>query len=185
MVKGYIKGSGIEIGAYSAPQEVNAGVNVVYVDRCTGEQMKAFHPNRANENPVNVDVIDNGELLSKFADSSQDFIIAHHVFEHFKNPLLAMQNWTRVLKTGGVIVISIPDKRFTFDKDRDLTSWDELVSDYHNNITIQDSERDDHEHVWDQVTMLSHMSKLMDMFNFDLELAVKREIDTLFVLRRL
>jgi len=183
-IKDYIKGSGLEIGAYSAPQQVNEGVNVTYVDRASYDVLQAFHPNRAGEQCVHIDVIDNAELLSKFEPDSQDFIIAHHVFEHFKNPILAMKNWKRVLKTGGVIVMSIPDKRYTFDRDRTLTGWDELVADYCRNITIQDNEADGHEHVWNQRTMIKHVLNIMEWFNFELELAVKQEIDTLFVLRK-
>ena len=60
----------------------------------------------------------------------QDFVIANQVLEHFQNPLLALQNMLRVLKPGGVLYLSLPDKRFSFDVDRPVTTVEHVLRDY-------------------------------------------------------
>ncbi len=48
-----------------------------------------------------------GERLS-YADDSFDRLIATHVLEHIYQPHLAIKEWARVVKDGGVISILIP-----------------------------------------------------------------------------
>lgn len=48
-----------------------------------------------------------GERLS-YADNSFDRLIASHVLEHIYQPHLAIKEWTRVVKHGGVLSILIP-----------------------------------------------------------------------------
>lgn len=48
-----------------------------------------------------------GEGLS-YADNSFDRLIATHVLEHIYQPHLALKEWTRVVKHGGVLSILIP-----------------------------------------------------------------------------
>lgn len=57
------------------------------------------------------DVCDDVVKLDKFQDNSVDLITAVHVFEHFKRDerLEALKNWNRVLKSGGIVRISVPD----------------------------------------------------------------------------
>ena len=48
-----------------------------------------------------------GEGLS-YADDSFDRLIATHVLEHIYQPHLALKEWTRVVKRGGILSILIP-----------------------------------------------------------------------------
>jgi len=48
-----------------------------------------------------------GEGLS-YADNSFDRLIATHVLEHIYQPHLALKEWRRVVRNGGVISILIP-----------------------------------------------------------------------------
>ena len=48
-----------------------------------------------------------GEGLS-YADNSFDRLIATHVLEHIYQPHLALKEWSRVLKHGGILSILIP-----------------------------------------------------------------------------
>src|SRR4030067_1502899 len=79
---------------------------------------------------VDVDIIDDREHLSKIKDTSQDFVIANHFLEHCQNPIGAIGNMLRVLKNNGVLYLSIPDKRYSFDADRPQTSIDHILRDY-------------------------------------------------------
>lgn len=125
----YLHGEGIEIGALHSPLQVPETVKVRYVDRLSVFDLRMQYP-ELNELPlVNVDIIDDGEVLATLADSSVDFVIANHMIEHCQNPIASMRNYLRVVKPGGTIYLAIPDKRYTFDRDRPVTPLEHLIRD--------------------------------------------------------
>jgi len=126
----YLKGEGIEVGALHAPLQVPEGVKVHYVDRKSVSDLRQQYPELAAVNLVEADIVDNGETLSSIADNSWDFVIANHMIEHCQNPIGALENFLRVVKPGGLVYMGVPDKRYTFDIDRPLTSLDHLIQDY-------------------------------------------------------
>jgi SAM-dependent methyltransferase len=126
----YLQGEGIEIGALNYPLAVPANARVKYVDRITAEEHSAIFPEMPLKEMVHVDIIDNGETLSKVKDTSQDFVIANHFIEHCQNPAMTIENLLRVLRKGGIVFMAMPDKRYTFDKDRALTTMDHFIRDY-------------------------------------------------------
>ncbi len=79
---------------------------------------------------VDVDFVDNGETLLTFAENSQDFIIANHFLEHCEDPIATLKTFFRVLRTGGVVFLALPDKRFSFDKNRQRTNLARLIRDH-------------------------------------------------------
>jgi SAM-dependent methyltransferase len=87
---------------------------------------------------IGMQYICEGNELSKIADNSYDFILSCHNLEHFANPLRAVAEWKRVLKYGGVMLLILPDRRFTFDRRRSVTSFEHLKQDYHDNIGEDD-----------------------------------------------
>jgi len=126
----YIMGDGIEIGALHNPLSVPRSGRVKYVDRMTLEDLRKHYPDLNVKDLVKVDIIDDGERLAGIMDSSQDFVIANHFIEHTQNPILAVKNMFRVLKDGGSLYLAVPDKRYTFDKQRPSTPIDHLVRDH-------------------------------------------------------
>lgn len=68
---------------------------------------------------------------------SQDFLIASHVLEHLPFPLAALQAWYEVLAPGGVLLLRVPDKRYTFDKDRARTPLARLIDEYNDTSRFQ------------------------------------------------
>ncbi|MBT0158540.1 class I SAM-dependent methyltransferase [Candidatus Bathyarchaeota archaeon A05DMB-2] len=71
-------------------------------------------------------------------DNEFDFICSTHVLEHIADPIKALIEWRRVVKSGGVIMCGIPDKRFTFDHKRKRTQLRHLVNDYKFKISQYD-----------------------------------------------
>jgi predicted SAM-dependent methyltransferase len=126
----YLEGNGIEIGALHNPLPVPDTAKVKYVDRMTTADLKWQYPELASENLVEVDIVDNGEFLTTIRDSSQDFAIANHFLEHCQDPITSLVNILRVLKSGGVLYLAIPDRRFSFDSPRRVTSFEHLLKDY-------------------------------------------------------
>ena len=74
------------------------------------------------------------EILSK----KYDFILASHVLEHIANPLKAVNEWVRVLKNNGILLLALPYKNKTFDHNRPITSFNHLIKDFENNIGEDD-----------------------------------------------
>ena len=73
------------------------------------------------------------------ADASTDFVVHAHVWEHLPNPLVALDEWVRVVKSGGFILAMVPKRDADpGDKDRPLTSLDELVGHYRKRSTYED-----------------------------------------------
>ena len=71
-----------------------------------------------------------GADLAEIPDESYDFILSSHMLEHSANPLRALQAWRRVLRPAGSIVLLLPNKRWTFDHIRPVTSLAHLVDDF-------------------------------------------------------
>ncbi len=123
--KGYRKG--IEIGGAMNP--------VYLVDRRIELKQLDYTQHTMEENPykdmplVKVDIIDDGETLKTIGENSLDFIIACHMLEHCKNPIGTLRVFLSKVCSGGIIFLAIPDKRFTFDRDRKITSFEHLVID--------------------------------------------------------
>jgi SAM-dependent methyltransferase len=140
-VLSYLSGlDGIEVGA-SAHNDY--GLNAVNVDRYgemdtiyKDEEWRLTGRRRAG------DIIASGDQLP-FMDDSVDFIFASHVLEHFPDPLRALKEWLRVARK--YVVLVVPHRDRTFDRDRELTSVDELLRRHEQRL---EDPRDLHWSVW-------------------------------------
>lgn len=126
----YLAGQGIEIGGLNAPLPVRPGVKVTYVDRCSTTQLRQTYPELSGSPLVDVDVIDDGERLDKFASESQDFVIANHFLEHTQDPIRTLKNHLRVVRPRGLLFVTVPNRQRTFDFRRPPTPWDHVVRDH-------------------------------------------------------
>ena len=77
--------------------------------------------------------------LKGVKDASYDFVLSCHSLEHVANPIKALKDWSRVMKQKGRLVLVLPDKEFTFDHHRPITSLAHLIEDYNNNIDESDT----------------------------------------------
>ena len=77
-----------------------------------------------------LDFVTDLESMTGIDNASQDFVIANHVLEHVQDPLRALRSLARILRPGGIAYLALPDKRFTFDKERRVTSLEHLVRDH-------------------------------------------------------
>jgi SAM-dependent methyltransferase len=50
------------------------------------------------------------QLLTSVPDCSFDFVHSSHCLEHLHDPCVALENWLRVLKPGGYLIVMIPDE---------------------------------------------------------------------------
>lgn len=76
------------------------------------------------------DVVDDGVRLASFADASLDFVVANHMLEHVEDPIAALEHQLRVLKPGGILYLTLPDARHSFDSPRQRTTAEHLLRDH-------------------------------------------------------
>ncbi len=129
---GLLGGQGIEIGALHQPAQVPPQCRVQYCDAHTAEDIVRHFPELAALALTPVDHVidlDHGGLQA-FADGTQDFVILNHVIEHVANPLRVLHECLRVLRPGGLLVLSAPDKDYTFDKPRASTTFAHLRAEH-------------------------------------------------------
>ncbi len=136
----YIRGSGIEIGALNIPLQTYHGARVRYVDRLPTSELRLAYPEFADQILVEVEQVEDGEKLTSIADESCDFVIANHMIEHTRNPIGTVENMFRVLKPNGILYLTVPDKRFTFDTERAVTHYEHLKRDYFESPAWSDAE---------------------------------------------
>lgn len=129
LARRHLRGTGLEIGALHKPLRVPRGARVRYVDRFDVPHLREHYPELADLPLVPVDVVDDGERLETIADESVDFVIANHFYEHCEDPIGTLEQHARVIRPGGTLYVAIPDKRFTFDKPRPVTSLDHVARD--------------------------------------------------------
>lgn len=72
-----------------------------------------------------------GMLLESVKDETYDFLHSSHCLEHLQDPMVALNNWIRVVKPGGHIIFTVPDEdlfeqgiwpSYTAGEDH-ITSW--------------------------------------------------------------
>jgi predicted SAM-dependent methyltransferase len=212
IAKRYLRGEGIEIGALHNPLEVPQSAHVRYVDHLSVEELREHYPELGDEPLVDVDIVDDGEQLSTIGNATQDFVIANHFLEHCEDPLGALGNMIRVLRHGGVVYLAVPDKRYTFDADRPVTSTDHLLRDHREGPEssrrghyeewarlVDKVEKPEahatallergysiHFHAWTQTELLELLRTAADELDldFDIELMLKNGHEVVFVLRK-
>jgi predicted SAM-dependent methyltransferase len=136
LARRYLVGEGIEIGAGTLPLRVPPGAHVRYVDNIDREALIAkaggdFLGTKLDMSDVPaIDVIDDAETLHTFPSESVDFVIANHVLEHVEDPIGALENFARTTRRGGIIFLTLPDARHSFDYLRERTTVEHLVRDH-------------------------------------------------------
>ncbi len=140
----YFSGRGVEIGGFHTPNPLPDGCEVDYIDKHDMQTQRSAIINTKYFYLVYPNIIDNGETLTKVAADTYDFLIANHMIEHTENVFKTIQNHQRVVKKGGYLSYVVPDKRFTFDKDRELTTYEHLKEEYYHGAS-----RYRYEHIYD------------------------------------
>ena len=137
LARRYLAGDGIEIGAGSLPLRVPPRARVRYVDNADREALIAkaggdfLGPDvDAAAELAPVDVVDDAQTLATFPDESVDFVIANHVLEHLEDPIGALENFARATRSEGIVFLTLPDARYSFDYLRARTTVEHLRRDH-------------------------------------------------------
>lgn len=115
---------GLEIGPLDAPTVLSEAHEMSYVDLVPREELVEFY---ASDEAVDTDRIPEvhhvmrradgttGTLGETVTDGPYDFIVANHVMEHVPDLIGWLRETAELLVEGGRLLLSIPDRRYTFD----------------------------------------------------------------------
>lgn len=135
-----LQGKGLEVGAFNEPAALPDSCSVRYFDALDPQEAAKRFPELDPSGFVPVDFI--GDIdrrdLRQAGEAAYDFAIANHVIEHVACPIAMIEDLFYLLSAGGRLAISAPDKRYTFDKERDLTSFAHLEREYREGVTEVD-----------------------------------------------
>lgn len=124
-------GRGLEFGPLTSPLVGRHEGAIEYVDHATAAELRrkyAADPQVDIGRIVEVDhVLDAGELPASIPAAAYDYVVACHVFEHLPDPLGWLAQVADRLRPGGLLCLAVPDKRFTFDRLRELSRLAEWV----------------------------------------------------------
>lgn len=89
-------------------------------------------------NKVGKVIINDAVDISLVQNESYDFCFSSHSLEHIANPLKAVSEWLRIIKSGGYVIIIVPEKSFSFDHKRNYSKFSTLLSQYEKNVGEDD-----------------------------------------------
>lgn len=146
--------NGLEIGG---PSQIFKEKNLIPIyeyfnalDQCNFSQINQWQ--NIQSDILNNEIICDASELSIISDNSYDFVLASHCLEHIANPIKALNEWVRVIRAQGHLVIVVPDKEYTFDHRRPITSFSHLMKDFNDHIDESD---------------LTHLSQILELHDLD------------------
>jgi ubiquinone/menaquinone biosynthesis C-methylase UbiE len=82
--------------------------------------------------------ISDGTNLSEIKAESYEFLISSDCLEHIANPIKALLEWNRILKSNHLMLLVLPNKINNFDHLREFTSFQHIIDDFNKNTDESD-----------------------------------------------
>lgn len=133
-----LSGYGIEFGAATNPTPLPLSCSVDYADLFINKPGDSRYYQDKNIDFVTIKYQTSLDNMDCIANNSLDFVIACHVIEHVRNPLLAIEKVWNKLKSGSKFVLVIPHRNLTFDSKRSITPLEHIIEDYSNFVVERD-----------------------------------------------
>jgi ubiquinone/menaquinone biosynthesis C-methylase UbiE len=134
--------NGVEIGGISPSGSIIYSLtknldNIIYSqDKIVIKKNKnQYHYKQGKVGKV---IINDATNLESVKDNTYDYLYASHVLEHIANPIRALEEWLRVVKNGGFLILILPEKSKTFDHKRSISTFDTIINQYKNNVNEDD-----------------------------------------------
>jgi SAM-dependent methyltransferase len=128
---------GLEIGAAAHNPFGLATRNVGLSERMDPQDFQFFHDLQMTfcgaVAPIDIEA---DAAAIPVPSSSEDFVLHSHVWEHLPDPLGALLEWIRIVRTGGFLFVIVPKRDAAeVDKDRPITSLADLVRYHEESVT--------------------------------------------------
>lgn len=135
----------LEIGAQAQPTLSKDEYNISFLDYVTREEQRQYCQSSDDfERVPETDILVKNDKYTSFTTDTYDLIIANHVIEHVSCVITWLRELESMLNENGLLFLTIPDKKFSFDKYRQDTTFPHLVSDF-----FQGGMTSDREHMLD------------------------------------
>lgn len=171
-------GKGVEFGPGNYPQPLGSDVeSIVYCDQhedrnvfsntyteLPEEQKKRF-PSVIDYN-IN---FDSDPFVSLLGKESFDFVIINHVLEHLVNPISFLKQCWEILKIEGLLLLTVPDHRYIFDRDRQRTTFEDVINRDKNNETELEAWR-----IEDFINKAEKPKVIFDLNSVDYDLTLEK-----------
>jgi len=132
---------GVEIGGPSSTGDI-LYQNAEYIDNIifSKHTIWSIHTDEYNyyNNKKGKIIVNDAVNISLVKNESYDFVFSSHSLEHIANPLKAINEWLRIVKNGGYIIIIVPEKSVCFDHKRKYSKFSTLLEQYEKNIGEDD-----------------------------------------------
>tara|TARA_B100001093_G_C26698719_1_gene958058 strand:- start:216 stop:959 length:744 start_codon:yes stop_codon:yes gene_type:complete len=136
----YCQGFGIEIGAMSSPYSgFSSSTKVKYADIYTSSELRRIISSLNVDGMYEKKIVETDILLKaptySLCDAVKEevnFVYSSNVFEHHPNPIYSLLDQLKC--TTDVVYLVIPNKNYTYDKNRATTSIKTLTDKYENEI---------------------------------------------------
>lgn len=128
--------TGLEIGACDLPTVGPGFGSCQFADfRSSQEMIDMWNLPNDSVMPVSF-LLSRVKPLDHQISARFDYVIACHVLEHIPDPISYILELKALLRPqpGGVIFITLPDKRTTLDATRPSTTIERLVANFHENV---------------------------------------------------
>ena len=122
----YLQGRGAEIGAGTIPQALPAGAMCEIYDKRTKDELALLF----NVEKSLVPDVYPFEVFKERNPDGVDFLIAHNVLEHISNPVSQLIRWNGWVKSGGIVVLSVPHLDYCPDRGRLVPSFEHILVDF-------------------------------------------------------
>jgi SAM-dependent methyltransferase len=118
----------LEVGALDSPTFPE--LECRFLDWFTGDELRSMigeNPNRSPERVVDPDYVIKAKRFADTVDRRFDLVVANHVLEHIADPLTWLEQVAAITEPGGHLFLALPDRRYTFDYLRPLSTVADLL----------------------------------------------------------
>lgn len=126
---------GLEIGPLINPI-VNRNEGAIwYMDHTSTEELRLKYKDNKDidiKRIVDVDYVWGEKSIREMVGAVHkfDYVIASHVIEHIPDPIGWFKEIADVLPLGGILSLAVPDKRYTFDYNREVSAPCDMIEAY-------------------------------------------------------
>lgn len=132
-------GRGAEIGPLNLPLLSKSDCGVLFVDHLDTKGLQQKYSTLTNIAEIDRPMVNDSLEQTLRMDAPLDYVVASQVMEHVPNPIRWMNEIAAILRVGGLLSISLPDRRMTFDLYREETSASDMIAAYLQDLTVPDA----------------------------------------------
>lgn len=148
--------TGLEIGPLHNPVVSKNEGQVFYVDHCSTAELRRKYDGQITPDSIqDVDFVWADESLSQAVGGrSFDYVVASHVIEHVPDIIGWLNQIAAVLKPSGLLCLAVPNRYYTFDYLRPVSTVGEMLDAYFRQAKVPTAK-----HLYDNYTMACHLDK--------------------------